>query len=104
MSYVFGFGDEGIPSTQVKSLAVRNTQVEKKEEDLRPELEQITDAGDEDLGTSLRDEINKVRVSVKITPLVPPDEYIPPPPPEKENFAIGGIALLVILFLLLSKS
>jgi hypothetical protein len=53
-------------------------------------------------GIQLRDEINKERIKTGLTPLLLPGQQ--PPAPKKDNFAIGVIALLVIVYLLLSKS
>ena len=52
-------------------------------------------------GIQLRDEINKERVKTGLTPLLLPGQQ---PLHKEDNFAIGVIALLVITFLLLSKS
>ena len=51
-----------------------------------------------------RAEINEERIKAGLPPLQRTGHILPPPPPEKENFAIGGIALLVIVFLVLFKS
>ncbi len=55
----------------------------------------------ENLGMKVKHEINKERVKAGLAPL--PSEEQPPVPPSRENFAIGGISLLVIAFLLLSS-
>jgi len=64
-------------------------------------VEPTTGPASETYGLQVKHEINRERTKAGLDPL--PSEQLAPPPP-RENFAIGGIALLVIAFLLLSNS
>jgi hypothetical protein len=51
-----------------------------------------------------RTELNKERLKAGL-PILRPGRPLPPPPPApKDNFVLGGIALLVIVYLLFFKS
>lgn len=71
-------------------------------EETEPSTESSTEPSSETYGIQVKHEINRERIKAGLDPL--PSEASPLPPPPRDNFAIGGISLLVIVFLLLSNS
>ena len=65
-------------------------------------VEPVTGPASETYGLQVKHEINNERAKAGLPEI--PSEDTPTPEPPKENFLIGGVSLLVILFLLLSNS